>query len=153
MAIRMSSALQNYLLGSGSLTQALAFGVIEVYTGSQPASADDAPTGTLLGKVTESGAAFTHGAAENGLLLTLVPQYNYVVASFSQTWVLSPVATGLAGWWRFKANAADDNSMSVAHVRLDGAIEAPYSEFYLEEPNLVAGQLVTLDSFQIGFNN
>ena len=151
MAIRMSTALQNHLLSSVPLNVALAFGVIEVYSGTQPASADDAPTGTLLGKITENGAAFAHGNPTNGLLLEPVPQYTTLVKAFAQTWVLVPSQMGTAGWWRFKANAADDNSVSLSHIRLDGAVQPPYNELFLETTSLVPGTDLTVSSFQIGF--
>lgn len=48
MALRPSSALRNFLLEGGSLKKALSNCFIKVYSGAQPASADAAPTGTLL---------------------------------------------------------------------------------------------------------
>lgn len=59
MTLRISTALQNWLLGGGSLKSALENGRIEVYTGSQPATADAAVTGTLLVTITDASGAFT----------------------------------------------------------------------------------------------
>lgn len=42
-------------------------GVIHFYSGSRPASADAAETGTLLAVITNEGGAFTPGSAANGL--------------------------------------------------------------------------------------
>ena len=59
MALRPSIALRNYLLEGGSLKMALSNCTIKVYTGSQPATADAAPTGTLLCTYTSSGGTAT----------------------------------------------------------------------------------------------
>lgn len=48
MAWRPSIALRNFMLEGGSLKKALSNCVIKVYTGAQPATAEAAPTGTLL---------------------------------------------------------------------------------------------------------
>lgn len=68
MAIRLSAALRNFLLEGGSLKQALANGVVKVYTGSQPSSANDAATGTLLCTYTLSSGAHTAEVRATGSL-------------------------------------------------------------------------------------
>lgn len=59
MSLRLSTALRNFLLQHGSLRQALQNGVIEIYSGSQPASGDSAVTGTLLCTATKSSGTRT----------------------------------------------------------------------------------------------
>lgn len=59
MALRISTGLRNHLLSGGSLKAALQGGRIEIYTGTQPASADDAATGTLLVTITDASGAHT----------------------------------------------------------------------------------------------
>lgn len=59
MAWRPSAALRNYMLEGGSLKAALSNCVIKVYTGSQPATAEAAPTGTLLCTYSLSSGALT----------------------------------------------------------------------------------------------
>ncbi len=48
MAFRVSTALRNFLLEGGCLKKAMSNCLIKVYTGSQPATADTATSGTLL---------------------------------------------------------------------------------------------------------
>jgi hypothetical protein len=66
MALNISTALKNQALnsvrGHGTITKSLKGGVGYVYSGTQPASADAAATGTLLGKVTASGGTYAWGA-------------------------------------------------------------------------------------------
>lgn len=67
MTIRASTGLKNAMLGEVGLKAALADGVIRVYSGAQPAAADNAVTGTLLMEITVDAGAFSHGSATNGL--------------------------------------------------------------------------------------
>lgn len=59
MAWRPSAALRNFVLEDGSLKRALSNCVLKVYTGSQPATAEAAPTGTLLCTYTASSGTPT----------------------------------------------------------------------------------------------
>jgi hypothetical protein len=59
MTMRLSTGLRNFLAKEGGLGDALSGGIIEIYTGPQPASADAAPTGTLLCTITSAGATVT----------------------------------------------------------------------------------------------
>lgn len=68
MALRLSTALRNFLLSSGSVKDALQNGQINIYSGAQPASPDSAPTGTLLVSITKSGAARTAEVLATGTM-------------------------------------------------------------------------------------
>jgi hypothetical protein len=59
MTIRISTGLRNALAHGLGFGGALSRGSIEIYSGSQPATADAAVTGTLLGVVTASSLALT----------------------------------------------------------------------------------------------
>jgi hypothetical protein len=66
MALSVSTALKNQTLnavrGHGTITKSLKGGVGYVYSGTQPASADAAATGTLLGKITVGAGTYAWGA-------------------------------------------------------------------------------------------
>ena len=66
MALRLSKGLRNFLNEGGSLKQAFAGGKILLYTGSQPADADAAVTGTLLCTYTSSSGAHTAEVRSTG---------------------------------------------------------------------------------------
>jgi hypothetical protein len=105
MATRLATATRNAacdgvvdLLDAGS-----GAGTLKLYTGSQPASAGDAPSGTLLATITLSDPAF--GAAASG------------VATLAGTPLSGTgVAAGTAGW----ARLAD----SAGNTVFDGAVTA-----------------------------
>jgi len=59
MALRFSTGMVQALMQRRGLKEALHDGVIKVYSGSQPATADAAVTGTLLLTVTNASGAFT----------------------------------------------------------------------------------------------
>ncbi len=59
MTIRLSTGLANNLAGPKGFGATFAGGIIEIRTGAQPADADYAPTGTLLGTATIASGAFT----------------------------------------------------------------------------------------------
>lgn len=71
MALRISTGLRNFLLSGGSLKQAMTGGRIEIYSGTQPASADAAATGTLLVTITDaSGTWAAETPATGSIALT-----------------------------------------------------------------------------------
>jgi hypothetical protein len=242
MPLRMSTGLVDFLQENGCLKEALHDGVLEVYSGSQPASADAAPTGTLLIRITKESGAFTAGTPStkrqdkatitydqdgddyviviNGTSYTYTAQAgddatdvaaglaalvdastvvdaiaesnvvhiraiyggvdytiantgtttpgNNVIASVaansrvnglqfgdssggvlskeSATWSGVALATGTAGWARFKANAVDDDTQSTTLVRLDGNISTSNAPFVITSVNIVSGTTETVDS-------
>ncbi len=152
MTIRISSGLKNYMLGSGSLVDALTAGVIHVYSGDQPATADHAATGTYLGAITTNGEVFTHGSPQGGLIFLPIPTYNLVTKFPDDQWVLTGSSnSGVAGWWRFKANSPFDNDeASTTLARIDGAIGT--HDMLLSNPNIVPGGTLVLDSFSLKFS-
>lgn len=105
MAVRLATSTVNAKADAAVdlLDTGAAAGTIKIYTGTQPASANDAPSGTLLTTFTLGDPAF--GAAVAG------------VATLAGTPLTSSaVAAGTAGWFR----AADSDGNSV----FDGSVTA-----------------------------
>jgi hypothetical protein len=115
--IRLSTGLQIAVMGLYGFQSMMNFGVIEVRSGSQPATADGFPTGTLLARVTHEGDPFVPGVS-GGLE---IGNDSGVLAKVGN-WRLQGVASGTAGWWRWKWNAPDDDSFSLYYPRVDGAV-------------------------------
>lgn len=59
MTVRQSTGLRTLLCSTKGFSSVFANGEIRIYTGSQPATADAAPTGVLLGVVTKDAASRT----------------------------------------------------------------------------------------------
>lgn len=68
MALRLSTGLRNALLQNTSLRQAFAGGKLQIYSGSQPATADTAVAGTLLATISLASGALTNEVASTGNL-------------------------------------------------------------------------------------
>lgn len=119
MAVRISTGLRVSVLSDFGLALMMNYGVIEVYSGTQPDAADEAPTGTLLGTITNNGDPFTAGTQIGALEIevTAAGQLQKV-----GTWRLNGVATGTAGWWRWKWNATDSDAQSQYYPRMDGLV-------------------------------
>jgi hypothetical protein len=66
MTLRLSSGLRNMMLNGHSLKGCLGGGKLKIYTGSQPATADAAPTGTLLCTITDASGAHTQEVRATG---------------------------------------------------------------------------------------
>ena len=148
MALRLSTGLRQYIQGTGSTKAALADGIIEIYSGVQPSSADDAVAGTLLLTITESGGSFTPGSPTNGLEFG-APVAGVLGKASAETWQGDGVANGIAGWFRFKGNAADAGGSSTTAVRLDGSIGSSGADLNLGNTNIVIGETTTLNSFNL----
>jgi len=144
MTIRLSTALRNNLVGDTGFAATFANGIIEIRTGTQPATADSAATGTLLGTVTLNSGAFTPGSATNGLTFAAAAGG---AVSKSGIWSFNGVAAGTAGWFRLKGNALDDNLSSTTLPRLDGSIAVSGADMNLSNITIAIGAPSTVDTF------
>jgi len=68
MPLRYSTGFRNHLAAGGSFKSAFQNGRLEIYTGTQPATADAAATGTLLVTVTDDNGAHTAEVRAQGTL-------------------------------------------------------------------------------------
>lgn len=127
MAERISTTARNRQ--ADSMGDDLNSGTLKIYTGSQPASGDDAASGTLL--VTINLPADAMAAAASG------------VAVKSGTWSGVAVADGTAGWFRFANSGATRNyDGSVTVTGGGGDIE-------LDDVSIVTDQTVIINTFTI----
>lgn len=144
MTVRLSTGLRTALAGATGFSSAFANGVIEIYTGTQPATADAAVTGTLLGTVTLNSGAFTPGSPTNGL--TFAAAANGAVTK-AGVWGFNGAANGVAGWFRLKANEVDAGGVSPSAVRLDGSVATSGADLNLSNITIAIGAPNTIDTF------
>lgn len=112
---------------------------INVYTGSQPTSPDDAATGTLLFTLYSDGssAGLEFGEAASGV----------ISKSASETWSGTAVAAGTAGWFRLYEGGDTPGSSSSTAARLDGAVAISGAQLNMSNTTIVVGAVQTLSSF------
>lgn len=144
MTIRASTGLKNAMLGTVGLQAAMLDGVIRVYSGSQPASADAAVTGTLLMEITLNGGSFSHGSPTNGLEWD-TPVGGTISKPVADTWQGAGISAGVAGWARFCANPLDDGSSSTTLARIDMSVGKGTGDLQLSNVNVAVAAPITVD--------
>lgn len=156
MALHLSTGLRTALLAAATgLKTAFANGVIELRSGPQPATADAAVSGTLLGTFTVSAGAFTAGTSTNGLNFA-APSLGVITKASGEAWqigdaagVAGAVTAGTVGWFRLKANAADAGALSTTLVRLDGSVATAGADLNFPNIDVVALTPMTIDTFTL----
>lgn len=136
MAVRTSTGLKTYALDSGLKTAFDTTGRINVYTGAQPATADTAASGTLLGTLTLSATSF--GAASAG-----------AIAIATVTSDTSADASGTAGYVRFYRTgdtAPGSAGNGTTDRRLDLLIGTDIS---IDNAAIVLGGTIALSSYTL----
>jgi hypothetical protein len=123
MAIRFNTATRNAL--ADTLGAAMAYATLSIYTGTQPATANDTATGTKLVDVTIN--AFNAASTGTATLDTSSPN------------VGTAVATGTAGWGR------------ITHTSgvIDGTVGTSGTDFTINSTSITSGSAVTLTAMTI----
>jgi hypothetical protein len=117
--IKLSPGLASAMLTNYGFGIMMQYGVIDIYSSTQPNYAHFAPNGTHLARVTKDGLPFVFGGPENGL------SFDYSQPSEIRDtgdWVITGLAEGAAGWWRFKWWPGDDDSEDPYYPRMDGEV-------------------------------
>ena len=147
MTVRLSTGLRNKLAGTTGFGSSFADGVIYIYSGPQPLSADNAVSGTLLGIVSQDGLPFTFGSTTNGLNFD-APVAGVVQKAVADVWKFDGIAAGTAGWFRLMANAVDNLGSSTTLVRMDGSVGTSGADLNLSQISVAIGAPNTIDVFQ-----
>lgn len=154
MALKISTGLKDQMLGAikGAVTTtaSLEHGCLWIFSGSQPANADAAATGTALLKITVGSGAFSHGVATNGLDFD-GPTAGVLSKAAAESWSGLGLSDGTAGWFRFVGNPTDALGVSTTLPRIDGRVSTSGAEMNLSTLNVVTGATVTVDSFTMSF--
>ena len=145
MTIKLSTGLRTALAGDIGFGATFADGVIHIYSGPQPVSADSPVTGTLLGIVTTDGLPFAFGAATNGLVFDTAA--NGAIPKSADLWQFTGIANGTAGWFRLMGNVSDALGSSTDSPRLDGSIGTSNADLNLSNIAVVVGVPATIDVF------
>jgi hypothetical protein len=146
VAIRLSNGLKSALYGQYGITALMQYGFIEIYSGTQPETANDAPTGTLLARITNNGDTHVPGTTTGGLQLG--QDLNGRLTAVG-TWTVKGVGTGTAGWWRWKwNNPPDDDSVSLFFPRIDGDVG---TSLILTSSSITPSTNETISSFFLQF--
>ncbi len=130
----------------GSLADLLELGFIKIFTGAQPASADDVETGTELVKITDNSGAHDTGTGENGIQLALDAASGVLTKEAAQTWSGVAAETGTAGWFRFYAKEGVAGASGTA-IRFDGSIGTSGADLQMASTSISATGTILIDNF------
>lgn len=138
MGLQVSTRFKEMILGRSSFVDIFSGGHIEVYSGTQPDTADDAPTVlTYIGSIT--------GPDSSGLEFVQAGQW--IAKDPAQNWQLLCEQTRTAAWFRLMA-ADDDGLFSYDYPRIDGSVGASASyDMVLPTVELTSGLHIVIQQF------
>lgn len=145
MALGFSEGLANSILdefgNSGAGQSFFDSAILEIRTGSKPANANAAPTGTVLASITCPADAMAAAAS--------------LAMAKSGTWSdTSADATGTAAHFRVK-RSGDSGAISATDKRIDGTITATGGggDMTLDNTSIASAQPVVVNTFQFTLPN
>lgn len=106
-----------------------------------------AVTSTSFGSGTGGSVAGVNAA--NGLLLDWNAAAGVITKDTTQTWSGTAVATGTAGWFRYKGSVVDAGALdsSAVFLRMDGNIATSGGDLNMSSTVITSGAVQTLSSF------
>lgn len=133
----------------GSISDLFQNGVIDVYSGAQPTTADltETTTSTKLVTITLSSGAFVAGSPTNGINFGEVTS-GVLSKEAGETWSGVGLSAGTAGWFRLYDNNYTTGASSIA-VRLDGSVATSGSQFNMTNTTVAVGATSTVDSVSL----
>lgn len=143
--MKRSTGFRNYLLATGSAKAALDGKVIKVYSGTAPATADDALGAAVLLctiSVDGTGTGVTMAATASGGQLT---------KNSSEVWKGTIGTSGTASFFRMET-AADAGVLSTTAVRLQGNIALDGADLNFASIDLVAGNERQINYFTVSIS-
>lgn len=142
MTIKASTGLRNTVMVDSSLRDALANGFIEIYDGTEPATADAALGGaTLLCTISVNSTG-------TGVSLDTVATDGVATKPTGVVWSGVNAATGTARFYRHVA-PGDDGTLSTTQVRVQGRIATAGADMNFTSTALVSGATQTVDFYTL----
>jgi hypothetical protein len=144
MAIRLSTGARSALVGTDGQGFGELFnnGVIDIFTGAQPVSADYVETGTKLVRISSTSGT----AAEDGVKFGTTGAG--VLTIGTPAWTGVNIVDGVAGWFRFYGSGGTAGSSNTA-IRFDGAVGVSGSDLDLTHTSLKAGATITINAANV----
>lgn len=141
MAIKTSTGMRNKMLDANPFKTIMNLSFIKIYTGSAPADADAAVSGTLL-------CTISNNSTGTGVTMAASATSGTITKNASEVWSGVNAATGTAGYYRHVA-AGDDGTSSTTQARIQGSIGTSGADMNLSSVALTSGATQTLDNYSI----
>lgn len=154
--LSLSTGLRMAIVGSTGFSVAMGGGLIRVFSGPRPESADAGiPAGAVeIARVTSEGKIFYPGNdIENaGLFFRILPPG---IIENDGRWGLLGINSGQATWFRWNWWNVDNNFENYSIPRIDGdiAVSGEIGDFYLSNKTIVPGLRYYIDAFVASFGS
>ncbi len=141
MALYLSTGVRQALLGTQDFQTEFALSFINIYTGTQPSSADEAATGTLL-------CTFYSDGTSTGISFG-APVAGAISKAGGETWSGTAAASGTAGWFRLYEATDDPALSSSTNSRIDGNIATSGANMNMSNTYIASGAIQTISTFTL----
>lgn len=142
MSLKVSTGLRNKMLDTSPLRTALNLGFLKLYSGTVPASADDALGAAVLLvtiSVTGGGTGLTFEAAAVAGILS---------KESTEVWQGTIGVSGTPTFFRFVA-PGDTGALSTTESRLQGSVGVLGADLNLSSVSLLASSVQTINHFNV----
>ena len=143
--IQFSTALRNAIASNYGLGMVMNKGVIRLYDTTIPTNPDLAPTGNLLGAITNNGVAYVPGNNKDVAGLKVKLQSPGTLVN-DGVWKLIGSRIGTATWFRWYSSQVDDYGSNTNFLRIDGSVG---SDLFLSNPAITTLTSVEISSFNL----
>lgn len=142
MAIQLSSGLRDHMLITGSFKSGLDGGLLKIYAGAVPATADADSSGlTVLCTISldATGTGITFGSTVTAGVLT---------KNTGEIWRGLIATTGTATFFRFMA-VGDTGTLSTTNKRVQGTVNVVGADINFSSISFVSGNYKIIDSLNV----
>jgi hypothetical protein len=142
MAIQISSGLRDYMLVTGSFKAGLDGGVLRIYSGTPPATADaDASGNPVLCVISDN-------ATGGGLHFETAVTAGVLSKSVTETWRGAITQYGIATFFRFVASS-DTDGISTTARRVQGTVAVLGGDINFSNTEFVPPNYRVIDSLNV----
>ena len=132
----------------GSLNDLFKHGVLHIYSGDQPASADLIETGTKRLEISAGGVTHVPATGLYGLEFEDDPSSGSLAKLSGQSWEDDALNTGTIGWFRFYNQAAVVGASTTA-IRFDGSVALSGAQLNVASIDVTQGVAFVINSFNL----
>lgn len=132
MTIKISTALANALMDTAPFKTAMTLCFIDIYSGTQPADANAATTGTLLVTISNNSTA-------TGCTWETSATAGQLEKAPAETWSGTAVANGTAGYFRIRLAGDDNGATGATYKRVDGSISTSGADMNIGSLTVTSG--------------
>lgn len=139
---KLSTGLRDHLLTTGDFQSGVDGGVIKIYSGVAPTTADAALSGnTLL-------CTISNNAAGTGVTMAATAASGVLGKNSAEIWRGLIVTSGTASFYRFAA-ITDDGLLSTTAKRVQGTVGTVSTDLNFSSVGFVAGNYKQIDNYNV----